>query len=64
MTQASLDVGLNAKKTRKREFLQQMNKVVPWLALIVLFAPDSPEGKKGRPLFLWATMLRTHCLQR
>jgi IS5 family transposase len=30
----SLDLSLSVKKTRKRQFLEQMNKVVPWQALI------------------------------
>lgn len=64
MKQASLDLSLSVKKTRKREFLEQMDKVVPWQALIDLIAPYYPEGKKGRPPFSLATMLRTHFLQQ
>ena len=30
MKQVSLGLNLSTKKTRKREFLEQMNKVVPW----------------------------------
>ena len=63
MKQVSLDLCLSVKKTRKREFLEQMDKVVPWQALIDLIAPYYPEGKKGRPPFSLATMLRTHFLQ-
>ena len=64
MKQVSLDLSLSVKKTRKREFLDQMDKVVPWQALIELIAPYYPEGKKGRPPFSLATMLRTHFLQQ
>jgi IS5 family transposase len=32
--QVSLDLNLSVKKTRKREFLEQMDKVVSWQALI------------------------------
>jgi len=64
MKQASLELSLSVKKTRKREFLEQMDKVVPWQALIDLIAPYYPEGKKGRPPFSLATMLRTHFLQQ
>lgn len=46
------------KKARKREFLEQMDKVVPWQALIDLIAPYYPEGKKGRPPFSLATIAR------
>ena len=34
MKQASLELNLSAKKTRKREFLAQMERVVPWAALV------------------------------
>ena len=64
MKQATLDLTLSVKKTRKREFLEQMNKVVPWGALVELIAPYYPEGKKGRPPFSLETMLRTHFLQQ
>jgi IS5 family transposase len=64
MKQAALDLSLSVKKTRKREFLEQMDKVVPWAALVELIAPYYPEGKKGRPPFSLQTMLRTHFLQQ
>jgi IS5 family transposase len=64
MKQVNLDISLSVKKTRKREFLEQMDKVVPWGALVELIAPYYPEGKKGRPPFSLETMLRTHFLQQ
>ena len=45
MKQASLNLNLNAKKTRKQVFLEQMEQVVPWAALVELIAPYYPEGK-------------------
>ncbi len=63
MKQAALNRNLSAKKSRNREFLEQMGKVVPWVALVALIAPYYPEGKKGRPPFSLETMLRTHFLQ-
>ncbi len=38
MKQVSLDLSLSVKKIRKREFLEKMDKVVPWQALIELIA--------------------------
>jgi IS5 family transposase len=64
MKQAVLDLSLSVKKTRKREFLEQMDKVVPWAALVELIAPYYPEGKKGRPPFSLESMLRTHFMQQ
>ena len=64
MKQASLELNLSAKKTRKREFLEQMEQVVPWSALVELIAPYYPEGKNGRPPFSLQTMLRIHFMQQ
>ena len=54
------------KRTRKREFLDEMNLVVPWAELVSLIAPHSPtrSAKGGRPPFAVETMLRIHFLQQ
>jgi IS5 family transposase len=54
------------KRTRKREFLDEMNLVVPWGELVVLIAPHAPApgAKGGRPPFAVETMLRIHFLQQ
>ena len=64
MKQAALELKLSVKKTRKREFLEQMERVVPWTELVALIAPYYPEGRTGRPPFALETMLRTHFLQQ
>ena len=64
MNQIALGFKLDIKKTRKREFLAQMEKVVPWDALVALIAPYYPEGKNGRPPFSLHSMLRIHFLQQ
>ncbi len=56
-------MSLSVKKTRKREFLEQVDKVVPRQAHIELIAPYDPEGKKGHPPFSLTTLLRAHFLQ-
>jgi IS5 family transposase len=55
---------LTAKRTRKRVFLEEMNKVVPWADLVALITPHAPAGKTGRPPFAVETMLRIHFLQQ
>jgi IS5 family transposase len=55
---------LISKRTRKREFLDEMNLVVPWTELVALIEPHAPSGKTGRPPFAVATMLRIHFLQQ
>ena len=64
MKQATLGLSLDIKKTRKRQFLEQMDQVVPWAALVELIAPYYPEGKTGRPPFSLTTMLRVHFMQQ
>lgn len=42
------------KRTRKREFLDEMNLVVPWGELVALIAPHAPQpgAKGGLPPFM------------
>ena len=56
------DLGLNL--STKREFLAQMESVVPWADLVALIAPYAPEGRRGRPPFAVQTMLRIHFMQQ
>ena len=55
---------LITKRTRKREFLNQMEMVVLWADLVALIEPHAPSGRTGRPLFAVATMLRIHFMQQ
>ena len=64
MKQTSLGLGNSTKRTRKREFLAEMERVVPWSALVELVAPFAPEGRRGRPPFSVETMLRIHFMQQ
>ena len=64
MKQSDLGLNLTAKRTRKREFLDEMNRVVPWAELVALIAPFAPEGKRGHPPFAVETMLRLHFMQQ
>lgn len=54
------------KRTRKRQFLDEMNLVVPWAELVSLIAPHAPTpgAKGGRPPFAVETLLRIHFLQQ
>ena len=56
------DLGLNL--STKREFLDEMNRVVPWAALVALVTSHVPAGRRGRPLFPVETMLRIHFMQQ
>ena len=54
------------KRTRKREFLDEMNLVVPWAELVSSISPRAPApgAKGGRPPFAVETMLRIHFIQQ
>ena len=64
MKQTDLGLNLTSKRTRKGEFLAQMERVVPWADLVDLIAPYYPEGKNGRPPFALEAMLRVHFMQQ
>jgi transposase, IS5 family len=64
MKQASLGLNLSTKKTRKREFLEEMERVVPWKVLVEIIEPYWPKSKTGRPPFAIETMLRIHYMQQ
>jgi IS5 family transposase len=64
MKQTSLDLNLSSRMARKQVFLAQMQRVVPWAALVELIAQHYPEGKNGRPPFALETMLRLHFMQQ
>jgi transposase, IS5 family len=57
MRRANVALDLTTKRTRKREFLDEMNRVVPWGELVAMVSPHAPEGKRGRPPFPVETML-------
>jgi IS5 family transposase len=64
MSLAHTGFELVTKRTRKREFLDEMNLVIPWTELLSLITPHAPAGKTGRPPFATEVMLRIHLLQQ
>ena len=64
MKQLGLGLNLSTKRTRKREFLEEMERVVPWGMLVQIVEPHYPKAKTGRPPFRIETMLRIHYLQQ
>ncbi len=52
------------KRTRREVFLDEMDKVMPWDALLVLIEPHYPKAGRGRRPYPLATMLRIHFLQQ
>ena len=64
MKQSSLGLGQSSKPTRRRAFLLEMERVVPWSELVELITPHCKEGRRGRPPFNIEAMLRIHFMQQ
>src|ERR1700722_10261408 len=64
MKQSGLGLGMTGKRTRRRQFLEEMERVVPWKELVALVSPYLPEGKRGRPPFPPEVGLRIHFMQQ
>ena len=54
------------KKTRREQFLAEMDQVVPWARLCALIEPHYPKASSagGRPPLPLERMLRIYCLQQ
>ena len=52
------------KKTRRAEFLEEMEQVVPWKKLCALIEPHYPKAGNGRPRRWVERMLRIYFLQQ
>jgi IS5 family transposase len=51
------------KKTRRELFLEEMDQVIPWKALIGEIAPVYPKAGRGRQPYPLEVMLRIHLMQ-
>lgn len=67
MTQMSFSDAEHAgkrKRTRREVFLEEMECVVRWSALLSLIEPHYPKAGRGRHPYAMETMLRIHLLQQ
>ena len=64
MKQQSLGLGMSTKRTRRREFLEEMDRVVPWRELVDLVSSHHVDKGRGRPPFAVEAMLRIHFMQQ
>ena len=51
------------KRTRREQFLAEMDAIIPWGQLVDLIEPHYPKGGKGRPPLGLEKMLRIYFLQ-
>lgn len=61
---ASTGFDRSSNRNCKREFLDDMDLVVPWAELVALIGPHAPAAKTCRPPFPVKTMLRIYFLQQ
>ncbi len=52
------------RKTKREQFLEEMEEVVPWAELQTLVEPHYPKGENGRPPMGLSLMLRVYFLQQ
>ena len=51
------------EKTKREDFLEIMDEIIPWDEWVSLIVPRYPSGKRGRPPIEIETMLRMYLLQ-
>jgi IS5 family transposase len=52
-----------AKKSRREQFLEEMESVIPWAELVALVEPHYPKGEQGRKPVGLGIMLRVYFVQ-
>lgn len=62
-TFTDIEYSRRKKKTRREEFLDTMDQMIPWKDWIALIEPYYPSGKRGRPTRGIETMLRMYLMQ-
>ena len=53
-----------SKKTRREQFLEEMDAMMPWAELMALVEPRYPKGETGRKPVGLEIMLRVYFLQQ
>lgn len=49
MTFSDYEYSLRKRKTKREEFLDIMNEIIPWEEWVEFIRPYYPNGKRGRP---------------
>ncbi len=62
-TFTDIEYSFRKKKTKREEFLEIMDEIIPWEEWIGIIAPYYPEGRRGRPPMGIEKMLRMYLLQ-
>ena len=62
-TFTDLEYANRRHKTRREEFLEAMDGIIPWNDWVEMIRPFYPTGKRGRPPIAIETMLRMYLMQ-
>ena len=60
---SDMEYGCRKKKTKREEFLEIMDEIIPWDEWVGIIRPYYPAGKRGRPPIEIELMLRMYLLQ-
>ena len=63
MTFTDIEYENRKRKTKRGDFLEMMDKIIPWKEWVSIISPYYPCGKRGRPTRGIETMLRMYFLQ-
>ena len=63
MTFSDYEYSLRKRRTKREEFLDIMNEIIPWEEWTEFVRPYYPNGKRGRPTKGIEKMLRMYLLQ-
>ena len=62
-TFTDIEYSCRKKKTKREEFLEIMDEIIPWDEWVSVIRPCYPMGKRGRPPMGIEKMLRMYLLQ-
>ena len=62
-TLSDMEYSCRKKKTKRKEFLEIMEEIIPWEERVGIIKPYYPTGKRGRPPIELELMLRMYLLQ-
>ncbi len=63
MNFSDLEYSNRKHATKREQFHQMMDKLVPWESWVKMIRPYYPSGKRGRPTRGIETMLRMYLMQ-
>lgn len=62
-TFSDIEYSNRRKKTKREEFLNSMDRIIPWQNWVEFIGPHYPSGERGRPPKNIETMLRMYLMQ-